>query len=119
MSNSIISETGLLIYHLSERIKTLEEKVFGKSKRKVTTRAQQMLLLKYSGMIEIISDMKITKEQKAKFLSILLNGDATNIEDDLSYIFSDDPQIRTKKDFEFLVPFHLKLNSRHQGAVAK
>ena len=95
--------TDIMIHKLTERVKDLEEKVNNKSKRNVTTRSQQMLLLKHCGIIGLIIDLDIQKQQKAKLLSILLNADETNIEDDLSHILEDIPEKRSKKDIEFLL----------------
>jgi hypothetical protein len=90
------------IHFLTERVKILEEKVF-KSKRKTTTRAQQMLLLKHSGLLDIIQEWDITKKAKANFLSVLLNADPDNIEDDLSTIREDISGIATKSNYNIVI----------------
>lgn len=96
-------ETNAQILTLSERIKTLEEKVFKTSRKSDTTRAQQMLLLKHLGFLEKLEPLNISKRAKAKLLSILLNASSENIEDDLTYINSPTSPTTTKKNYEFLI----------------
>jgi hypothetical protein len=91
------------ILQLSERIKLLEEKVFKTSRKSDTTRAQQMLILKHLGILDLIESKKLTKKAKAKLLSTLLNASAENIEDDLTYINSPQSPIVTKKNYEFVI----------------
>lgn len=88
---------------LTERIKTLEEKVFKTSRKSDTTRAQQMLILKHLGILDLIESKKLTKKAKAKLLSTLLNASAENIEDDLTYINTPQSPIATKKNYEFVI----------------
>jgi len=96
--------TDVLIHNLIERVKELEDKVDKKKNRPVTTRSQQMLLLKHCGLLEVIQNLGIKQvKQKAKFLAILLNADATNIESDFAHIFRDSPELRNAKDYEFLI----------------
>ncbi|MDB5275440.1 MAG: hypothetical protein JWR61_395 [Ferruginibacter sp.] len=95
--------TDVEIFQLSERIKNLEDLVVKKNKKAEATRAQKMLLLKHTGILEIIIGFKIQKQYKAKFLSVLLNCDETNLENDLSFIMNDNPKLRNKKDYEFLI----------------
>lgn len=91
------------IHFLTERVKALEDKVFQKTKKSETTRAQQMLLLKHSGLLELINSFDIPKKSKALFLSILLNRSAENIEDDLTNILSDKSPLYNKKNYEFIL----------------
>lgn len=97
-----LNESDLLTLKLIEKVKELEDRM---PRKKVveTTRAQQMLILKHLGIIDIILEPKNEKQQKAKLLSVLLNRSATNIEDDLSYILSNDPNLRSKRDYLFLI----------------
>jgi hypothetical protein len=88
---------------LTERVKVLEENAPKKKKRKDTTRAQQMLLLKHSGLLDKILDYEITKKSKALFLSVLLNADPDNIEDDLSTIRQDISGLTTKSNYDFVI----------------
>ena len=94
----------VLIHNLIERVKELEDKANKNIKRPVTTRAQQMLILKHCGLLETIQNLGIQQiQQKAKLLAILLNADPTNVESDLGHIFKDNPELRTRKDYEFLI----------------
>ena len=93
---------SIRVSDLLERVKNLEDKVFKKSKKEQTTRAQQMLLFKHLGLLEIIEKLEVPKKSKAKLLSVLLNGNADNIEDDLTKIHHQDSEIRTKRNYEFI-----------------
>jgi hypothetical protein len=97
---NILSEEYVFIMKLFERIKTLEEKVFPQKKK--STRAQQILMLKHSGMLEALNSFKLSKKGKAEFLSNLLNLSSENIEDDLTYIDSPESPIVTQGNYEFL-----------------
>jgi hypothetical protein len=87
---------------LTERVKILEEKVL-RTKRKNTTRAQQMLLLKHSGILETILDFDTTKKEKAIFLSSLLNADPDNLEDDLSTIRQEISGLATASNYNYII----------------
>jgi len=99
---STLSVTSAQLHFLTERVKVLEEKVF-KSHRKTTTRAQQMLLLKHSGLLDIIFDFDTTKEGKAIFLSFLLNADPDNIEDDLTTIRKETSGLTTESNYNNII----------------
>src|SRR4029077_5066893 len=99
--SSIFNVQTWQILKLTERVNLLEEKTF-KSKRKDTTRAQQMLLLKHLGILEILDNIP-TKKAKAKLLSALLNADSDNIEDDLTNINRELSGISTKENYEYII----------------
>jgi len=92
----------LQIARLLERVKDLEDHVFKKSKKKETTRAQQMLILKHLGILEFIEKYNLNKKSKAELLSVLLNSSADNIEDDLTNINSHNSPLISKKNYKFL-----------------
>ncbi len=88
---------------LNKRINDLEHKVFINKKTSITTRAQQMLLLKHLGMIEKIDSLNMKVKDKAKLLSFLLNVSYDNIKKDLETIHNDsDSDLMTEKNYEFL-----------------
>src|SRR5688572_26746440 len=67
---------NLLFTMIEKRFIDIEDKVFKSKRKSDTTRAQQMLLLKHLGILEIINALKITVKKKAKLLSLLLNASA-------------------------------------------
>ncbi len=122
--SSPLNETNMLIYSLSERIKNLEDTVNKKTKKASTTRSQQMLILKYCGLIEVIDNItvdgkKMQKQHKAKLLSILLNTSADNVEDDLTYIAQDGHQFRNETDYQFLVKTFEEIGLKEQKQRAE
>src|SRR5688572_5203208 len=97
------ADLNYLFTLIEKRFNDLEDKVY---KRTVeTTRAQQMLLLHHSGMLEALEKSEIkTKKEKARLLSALLNRNKDNIEGDLSSIHNYKSSDLTKKDnYEFLL----------------
>jgi hypothetical protein len=88
---------------LTERVKDLEEKVFKRGKKINTTRGQQVLLLKDLGLLDTINNLKLTKEKKAKLLSVLLNADYDNIYDDLVHIDEPKSGLKIKDNYQFLI----------------
>jgi hypothetical protein len=72
------------ILRLWNRVADLEEKVFPEGKER--TAAQQMLLLKHSGLLYIFLKCNLKVKDTAQFLHLLLNKNADNIEGHLSEI---------------------------------
>ncbi len=94
---------NLLVTLIEKRFIEIEEKVFKKNRISLTTKAQQMLLLKHLGILKIIDGLNIKVKQKAMLLSSLLNASADNIEGDLSQIrYDNSPLLTTKTNYEFL-----------------
>jgi hypothetical protein len=77
-----------------DRIERLENKVF-KGKEKPTTLAQQILLLKKTGMLDAIANSGKKIKDGALFLSILLNADLSNIKTYLRIVPEDDNELLT------------------------
>lgn len=71
---------------LDERLSEIEMRVFKTERKNVTTRAQQMLLLKELGILEKLNEHKVSNKKISSLLSVLLNASQSNIEDDLSSI---------------------------------
>jgi hypothetical protein len=92
-----------IFQHLLERIEDLEDRTFPRGKKEGTTRAQQMLLLKHTGLLDAIDSLGITKKQKANFLSRLLNASADNIEGDLTTINTPKYPLINKENYQFLL----------------
>ena len=99
--SSPLNPTSWQLGLLQERVKVLEEKS-EKGKRTIT-RAQQMLLLKHTGLIKIILDLKTTKKGKAILLGIIVKAGPDNIEDDLTYINDDLSPITTQENYDFII----------------
>lgn len=51
------------IANIIERIKKIEDVLFKKTKREETTRAQQMLLIKHTGILEHIAGLGMNKNK--------------------------------------------------------
>jgi len=94
----------LLFTLIEKRFIDLEDKIYKSKRNIVTSRAQQMLLLKHLGLIKPIVALSINVDKKAKLLSQLLNASAENIEGDLSQILNEmSPELATRRNYEFLV----------------
>lgn len=71
---------------IDDRLRELENRVLKTERKIITTRAQQMLILKHLGFLDALNSFNISSIKKAKLLSILLNASQDNIKDDLSAI---------------------------------
>jgi hypothetical protein len=107
------------IIELTERVKELEDAVFKKKKKTQTTRAQQMLLLKHLGLLEVIERFEITKKAKAELLGIILNASAENVEHDLTEINSNKSPLRTSKNYDFLIRNFSKVGLKEKEIEAE
>jgi len=88
---------------LEERISKLEEKAYKNSRKDLTTVRQQLLILHHLGILDNLNDLKLSREKKAKLLSILLNGSFDNIRGYLSEINKKESQLKTGANYKFLV----------------
>jgi hypothetical protein len=86
---------------IDERLNNIEKKVF-KTSRVPTTLAQQILILHKLGLLDKIKKMDMSNNQKAKLLSILLNGDIDNTEHYLSHSEDNDAVVHTATNYKFL-----------------
>jgi hypothetical protein len=111
---------SFIINSLTERIKILEENLPKRKKRNLTTRAQQMLLLKHSCLLEKILEFHTPyKKDKILFLSILLNSDFSNLKDDLNTILLDDAGVATDENYEFVIDTFSKCNLQKEKQDAE
>lgn len=87
---------------IDERLRDLEYKVFRTARKEITTRAQQMLLLRDLGLLEKLDELNLSGKKKAQLLSILLNASADNIREDLSHIHRKDYKQINAENYQFL-----------------
>lgn len=73
-----------------------------KTKRKQTSLPQQILLLHELNLLKLILP-EIPSYKKAKFLSILLNGDEDNIRKTIQKINQTNSSAKTKENYQFLL----------------
>lgn len=83
---------------IDQRLRELESRVFKYDKTKLTTRSQQMLLMKDLGFLDIIRNLNISQKKQANLLSVLLNASADNIKDDLTYMNQKDYTMYNKEN---------------------
>src|SRR5215469_15226238 len=93
-------------YNLDERVKKLEEHVFKKVKRLTGTKSQKLLLFKDLGLLDKINELNLSQKKKAMLLSVLIDEDKDNIEDDLSQIFLKDSKLQNESNYKFLVKLY-------------
>ena len=86
---------GITLEQVNERVKALEDKVFKTARKDETTRAQQMLLLKELGFLDMLDKKGLIQTQVAQLLSVILNRTIDNIKDDLTNIYNDNYGIHT------------------------
>lgn len=98
---------ALMIYSLIDRVEKLEKKVF-KSNRIPLTLAQQILVIKYTGLLDAITFP--TKTLEAKFISILLDEDEKNTNKYLNFWATKDEKLINKVNFEVLVALFDEFN---------
>lgn len=101
---------GMQYYHLEERIKQIEEKVFPQIKRKKATKSQKLLLMKDLGLLELIEGLNLQQTKKALLISLLIDADADNIEKDLNQIHQKDSKLNNEPNFEFLFSLYKELD---------
>lgn len=89
------------IYEIEERLKKLEDKVFGS--KKLSTTNQQMLLLKFSGLLDKITQLETVNENKYKLLSKILNRDKDSIKEAYRQISGNDEDILTPANLQFVI----------------
>ncbi|MGN6296745.1 MAG: hypothetical protein ACTHM7_08195 [Ginsengibacter sp.] len=88
---------------IDERLKDIEHKVNANSKKIISTRAQQMLLLHHLGFLEKLNDFDLSNKKKAKLLSVLLNASPSNIEGDLSDILNPKSKLKKSDNYQVLI----------------
>lgn len=85
-----------------ERLTDIEHKINPTSKKISSNRSQQMLILHHLGVLDILSEFKISNKKKAKLLSILLNASPDNIENDLSSIHNPNSKLKTVTNYTLI-----------------
>ncbi len=91
-------------YHqmIEERLTRLEEKVFKTARKDTTTVKQQILILHHLGILEKLNEFNITRDKKAKLLSVLLNGSFDNIRGYLTEINKKKSELKNEFNYDFL-----------------
>lgn len=103
-----------------QRIEVIEEKVFKKTKRIASTKAQRVLLLKELGLLEKVDELNLSQNHKALLLSVLLDADPENVEKDLAQIHKKDSRLQTEQNFQFLVTLFEKVGlGKHEKQAEK
>lgn len=99
-----ISSTLLesFFYELNERIEELENKVYGSQVKNKTTKAQKLLILHHLGMLDNLSELKMSNVKKAKLLSYIFETHADDIRKDLSAIHNPKSSLKTPFNYEVL-----------------
>lgn len=97
------SVNNIQFRRLEERVAKLEEKVNKTARKDQTTLRQQLLLLHHTGMLDTLNELKMSREKKAKFLSVLLNGSFDNIRDYLTEINKKDSKLKSVTNYTVLV----------------
>ena len=87
---------------VDERLRDLEFKANKTERKTITTRSQQILLLKHLGVIDALYRMNISQNNMAKFLSILINASEANIKDDLSNIQRKESKLNTSTNYKVI-----------------
>jgi hypothetical protein len=87
---------------IDERLRDIEHKVNANSKKIISTRAQQMLILHHLGFLGKLTEFNISNKKKAKLLSVLLNASPSNIEGDLSDIFHPKSKLKKSENYKVL-----------------
>lgn len=98
-----IGNPAFNIPEILERLSDLEERVFKTTDPKPTTLIQQLLLLKHTGLLDVINAWPTTKYKKAQFLHLLLNRSRDNIEGELSSILEAKWRLDNEKNLELIV----------------
>ena len=87
---------------IDDRLTAIETRIFKTERKTLTTRSQQMLLLKHLGILEILKEYSLSSKKKAKLLSVLLNASQSNIEDDLSIIEYEKSALTTTHNYNIV-----------------
>lgn len=98
----MLGKHDFLYYRLEERVSKLEEKINKNARKDNTTLRQQLLLLHHLGFLDILNDLKMSREKKAVLLSVLLNGSFDNIRDYLTEINKKDSQLKTESNYRLV-----------------
>jgi hypothetical protein len=110
---------SLRISLLEERVKKLEEKVFKKLKRTSATKSQKVLLYKELGLLDIIDELDLSQNKKALLISVLIEGDPDNIEEDLRTVRRPNSDLKTAFNYRFLREFYDDLGLNKQASNAQ
>ena len=95
------------IAQLDERVKTIEEKIFKKKKDIELTRAQKLLILRDTGILEFIHGLDLKIMKKPTFISLLLSEDEENIYKDLTYhLNTENSALTTERNYKQLKEFY-------------
>lgn len=90
---------------IEQRLAVLEERAFKKDKVPKATKAQKILLMKYTGILDAISNLNLSQNKKALLVSTLLDLNADNVEKDLSQIGTKKSALDTESNYNFLTDF--------------
>lgn len=110
--------TSLIYAELETRVRKLEEKVFKKLKRTSATKSQKVLLYKELGLLDKIDELNLSQNKKALLMSVLIEGDPDNIEEDLRTVRRSDSDLKSTYNYRFLREFYddLGLNKHASNA---
>lgn len=111
-----IIQTQEIFADIDERLRDLEFKVNKTERKTITTRSQQILLLKHLGVLETLHSMNISQNNMAKFLSILINASEANIKDDLSNIQRKESKINSSANYKVI---HAAFKNSKMKALAE
>ena len=104
---------------LEQRIKALEDKVYGK--KKSTTLYQQILLLDYLGMLDIIRQLDTSNVKKAELLGKIINRDFSSVKKAIENLGHEDSDLMTPLNLEFVLECFqaAKINDKRIDLVNK
>jgi len=94
---------GKRIIALEKRVLELETKASKTARKTLTTRSQQILILKYLGFFSAKVDLNISNKKKSKLLSVLLNASSDNIEGDLSDLNKKISSLKSSTNYDVLI----------------
>jgi len=97
----MINRSNHQLYEIEQRLKKLEDKVFGSKKESTTN--QQMLLLKFTGLLDKISQLETSNENKYKLLGRMLNRDKDSIKKAYLEISGNKEDILTPANLQFVI----------------
>ena len=88
------------LFDIDDRLLDLEYKASSTTKDKVSTRAQQVLMLHQLGVIERLRELKIPDTKISQFLALLLNSSYDNIKKDLSGLYDPKSKLKIENNYE-------------------
>ena len=98
----MINRNHYKIHEIEERLSRVEEHCFGKKIPPSTTK-QQMLLLKFTGLLDHIVQFNAANEDKYKIIGKILNRDKDSIKKAYRQIAGNDDDIFTPSNLQFVI----------------